>query len=184
MPTPPPLAPAATSLDGQDLPVLETRVEQDEPRSPELIDTGLKRRTILESTIFSPRSNANATTPIPTTPGDASAKPAGGAAQSKWVPLELRTPVLVATVVLLVAIAVGLEVMLKVNRDHYGWGTPSFYGAHPQIHVVWTYLPGGSKCLVNITSGARILVFAGILAFMLVRQWSEVDRYIKILQVL
>jgi len=149
MSVPPPLAPIAAALGDQALPVLETTVEQDHgprsPTSPELIDRGLKRRGMLESSVFSPRSNAftntHASTPIT---GDATggAGPTGNTIKSKWVPLPLKTPVLVVNIVLLVVIAITLEVLLKVNHDAYGWGTPSFYNKYPQIHVIWTYLPG------------------------------------------
>lgn len=57
MSVPPPLAPTAAALGDQALPVLETTVEQDHgprsPTSPELIDRGLKRRGMLESSVFS-----------------------------------------------------------------------------------------------------------------------------------
>lgn len=49
---------------------------------------------------------------------------------------------MIANITLLIVLAVILEVLLKVNRDHYGWGTPSWFNKYPQIHIVWTYVPG------------------------------------------
>lgn len=149
MPAPAPLRATSLSSRHEDLPVLDRSppldTEREEPRSPhspELVNRAQRRRTILEAAIFSPHPEGSVTSshhhvsPPHVAPGSQQPE------NRIWIPTVLRAPVMIANILLLVVIAAVLEALLKINRDHYGWGTPSFYNKFPQIHIIWTYVPG------------------------------------------
>lgn len=60
----------------------------------------------------------------------------------RWEPTHLKTAYLVLNVVLCAGIAIALEVLLRVNKNAYGWRIPTVYTKYPQIHLLWTFLPG------------------------------------------
>jgi hypothetical protein len=45
-------------------------------------------------------------------------------------------------IVVLIALAITAEVLLKLNQRHYGWHISDFYARHSQLHVLWTVVPG------------------------------------------
>ncbi|KAF8311738.1 hypothetical protein DL93DRAFT_2229456 [Clavulina sp. PMI_390] len=152
------------------------------PTSPRLLERAQRRRSLLQGSAIHHTQFVNvdpneerlekrdgtpiiaATTsssptaappPLPPSPSSSSSK--------KWTPWVLRTPVIVLNIIILIVLAVVVEALLKVNKNAYGWGTTSLYTRFPQIHIVWTYIPG-------------------LAAFLLVWQWKEMDSYVKLLQ--
>ena len=139
------------------------------PQDSELAERARRRRTKIFET----------TTPLPHV-GSAPATP-----KARWAPTSLKSAVMMANIVLLVVLAIVLEVLLWLNHHNYGWGQPSFYNAHDQLHIIWTAVPGQSSA--RDQSASRLstnLSFSGIIAFLIVQQWLEVDRNIKLLQVI
>lgn len=102
------------------------------PSSPALASRAQRRRTVIfgaDPDVVLPRSVAKSV-------------------QRQWVPSSLKTSWMVANIVLLLVIAVVLEILLKVNHDSYGWGTPGFWNNHESLHIVWTALPGMYRLIV------------------------------------
>jgi len=116
------------------------------PASPELIGRCQRRRTFLVGSLPARHSDSGS---VPTSSLNPP-QPRSGK-KRRWRPWRLSVSVMVLNIFILVAMAVTLEVLLKVNRDAYGWETPSFYNKFPQIHIVWTVLPGTTR-IVWITS--------------------------------
>lgn len=68
--------------------------------------------------------------------------PPPGIANKRWKPFHLKTTLILANIIFCLVVAIALEILLKVNRNAYGWEPPAFYSKFPQIHVLWTFLPG------------------------------------------
>ena len=121
------------------LPLLDSGSPSRPPALPELIGRGLRRRTLLGEVPQPPQTKRHL---------DSGSLPTSQSSQTspqpkkRWRPWHLSPLVMVVNIVILVVIAITLEVLLRVNRDAYGWRTPSYYNHYPQIHIAWTVLPG------------------------------------------
>ena len=111
------------------------------PASPELIGRSQRRRTHLVGSLPARHSDSGS---VPTSSLNPP-QPSSSRKKRRWRPWRLSVSVIVLNISILVAMAVTLEVLLKVNRDAYGWETPPFYNKFPQIHIIWTVLPGMTR---------------------------------------
>lgn len=119
------------------LPLLDSESPNRSPAFPEIIGRGLRRRTLL---VQLPGTKWHSGSGLPPAPPRIS--PPRPPPKRRWRPWHLRPFVMGANIFALVAIAITLEVLLRVNQDAYGWETPSFYNKFPQIHIAWTVVPG------------------------------------------
>jgi hypothetical protein len=72
--------------------------------------------------------------------------PPGSEKPYQWLPIQLRSWWMLFNIILLLVIAIGIEVIYVVNRNDHGWQKPGWWDSKPDLHILWTAIPG-EHCL-------------------------------------
>lgn len=109
----------------------------------------------------------------------------------QWRPLHLRTSFIIANVIILLALALVAELLYFLNSNARGWEPSPWLLSHSGFVPYVAVLPGA--CDIGVVTGHRTLdhrfsqsnatPLSGLLGWILIQPWMEIDRLVKVVQV-